>query len=231
MGTDGYNITIVVPSGHNVKAYFAYDLAQMMIYTAQHYIKPGNLTSLNIAWQVGTYIHVARQILADAAMSVGSHYTLFIDSDMRFPPDALIKLLLHAKPMVGVNYSSRTTPSRFVAIKKVTGPDGSAGEILRTTREVEGLEEVEALGFGLVLIRQDVFLALPNPEEKPWFWFEWTKGHTGKKIMIGEDVHFCKLVREAGFKILVDHDLSRQVIHIGDHYYSVEHALAFEDEA
>ncbi len=226
---DGYNITVVVPSGTEVKAYFAYDLAQMMIYTAQHYLKPGNLSELNVAFQVATYIHSARQILADAALNIGSHYTLFIDSDMRFPPDALIKLLLHGKPMVGVNYSSRTLPARFIAIKKVSGDDGEPGEILKTTPASAGLEPVEAVGFGLVLIRQDVFLALPNPADLPWFWFDWIKGSNGRNMQIGEDVHFCKLVREAGFEIMVDHDLSRQVSHIGDHYFTIEHPLACED--
>jgi len=229
MGTkEGYNVTVVVPSGTDVKAYFAHDLAQMMAYTAQHYLKPGNLSKLNLAFQVATYIHSARQILADASLNIGSHYTLFIDSDMRFPPDALIKLLMHGKPMVGINCSTRNIPPRFVAVKRVTGPNGEIGEVLRTTPDSAGLEPVEAVGFGMVLIRQDVFLALPDPTVLPWFWFDWIQGHAGK-TQVGEDVHFCNLVREAGFEILVDHDLSRKIRHIGSMEYDISCPLAYEE--
>lgn len=229
MGAEaGYNISVVVPSGTEVKAYFAFDLANMMIYTAENYLKPGNLSKLNLAFQVATYIHSARQILADASLNIGSHYTLFIDSDMRFPPDALIKLLLHGKPMVGINACTRSIPPRFTAIKAVTGPNGEAGTILRTEPDSTGLEAVEGIGFGMVLIRQDVFLALPPPTELPWFWFDWIKGHEGN-TQVGEDVHFCKLVREAGFEILVDHDLSKKIKHIGNMEFDSSCPLSYEE--
>ncbi len=228
MEFEGLDVTVAIPSGHDVKAYFAHDLAQMMIHTALHYLKPGNLSSLNLAWQVGTYIHEARQVLASTAISVGTDYTLFIDSDMRFPQDALLKLLLHGKAMVGTNYSSRTFPAKFVGIKRVTNQETSeAGEKLRTGLDSTGLESVDALGFGFMLIRHDVFAALPDPQESPWFWFDFIKGSPSN---IGEDVHFCNLVREYGFEIFVDHDLSKQIVHIGDAYFDYRHPLAAEED-
>jgi hypothetical protein len=222
----GLKVTVCVPSAAEVKALFAHDLVQMMTFTTEHYVKKGILASVEIAWQVSTYIHTARQILADAAMNVGSHYTLFIDSDMRFPPDAIVQLIKRNEAIVGANYSSRTLPARPVAIKRVTGPEGEPGELLYTRKESEGLEEVEALGFGLVMIRHDVFTGLPAPSVKPWFWFDWIEGVT----QIGEDVHFCNLAREHGFKIYVDHDLSKCVYHIGEHYFDYVQTLADEDD-
>ena len=228
MGTDGFSVTVAIPSGSDVKAMFAFDLAQMMIHTAQHYLKPGNLKSLNIVWQTATYIHRARQVLADLSVNIQSDYTLFIDSDMRFPPNALIKLLLHGQPMVGCNYSSRGMPARFVAVKKVRGEGGSRGEILGTMPGSTGLEEVEALGFGFVLIRNDVFAALPDPNKEPWFFFDFQERDDGLGNHVGEDVYFCTKVRKAGFKILVDHDLSKRIVHLGDFSYTLEHPFACE---
>ncbi len=222
----GVNITVCVPSQSNVSAFFAYDLAQMMSFTASHYVQPGVIGGLGLGIQVGTYVHVARQMLAQAALTNDSDYLLFIDSDMRFPPDALIQLLVHQLPMVGINYVARMYPPRYLAVKTaadIDDPD-SKGLILETLPESEGLEQVDAVGFGLVLIRRDVFEALPKPREHgPWWWYQWMPAHGAQ---IGEDMYFCRAVRKAGIQIMVDHDLSKQVKHVGLEQYTLEHAWA-----
>ena len=222
----GVNITVCVPSQSDVSAYFAYDLAQLMSFTASHYVKPGVISGLGLGCQVGTYVHRARQMLAQAALTAEADYLLFIDSDMRFPPDALIQLLVHQRPMVGVNYVARMYPPRFIAVKTVADIEDSEqkGVLLETLPDSTGLEAVEAVGFGMVLIRRDVFEALPKPREHgPWWWYQWMPAHGAQ---IGEDVYFCRLVRTAGFEIMVDHDLSKQIKHVGQEQYTLEHAWA-----
>lgn len=222
----GVNITVCVPCQSQVSAYFAYDLAQLMSFTASHYVQPGVIGGLGLGIQVGTYVHTARQMMAQAALDNDSDYLLFIDSDMRFPPDALIQLLVHQLPMVGVNYVARMYPPRFIAVKTVADIDDpeQRGVLLETLPESTGLEQVDAVGFGMVLIRRDVFDALPRPKEHgPWWWYTWMPVHGSQ---IGEDVYFCRAVGEAGFDIMVDHDLSKQIKHVGDEQYTLEHAWA-----
>lgn len=208
-------IAIAIPTHDMVPALFMYDVASLCAYTIA--VMPEDVP-LGIHMVTGTYIHTARQDLANALVEQGVTHVLWLDSDMRFPRDALVRLLRHNVEMVGINYAKRGVPSGFVAIKKV----GIPGEPLRTTDESTGLEEVEALGFGCVLMKASALQGLPDPNEVPWF----QNVHMGDGQWMGEDVHFCKLIREAGHKIYVDHDLSKECAHIGQFEYLLAHAEA-----
>jgi hypothetical protein len=50
--------------------------------------------------------------------------------------------------------------------------------------------------------------ALPQP----WF-AEVYNVETGNTV--GEDVYFCNLARAAGHKVYIDHDISKDVVHMG----------------
>ena len=223
----GVNVMVLVPCQSEVKAAFAYDLAQMMSFTASHFVKPGIIDTLGVGFQIGTYVHTARQALVMGAMQKPTDYFLFIDSDMRFPPDALVKLLTHQEAMVGVNYPSRAPPIRWLGVKTVADKEaevGGKGVLLETQPESTGLEEVDAMGFGFVLIRRDVFEALPDPRENgPWWWYEWMPK---RKAQIGEDVYFCRLVAEHGVTLFIDHDLSKRIQHIGTEVFGPDHVWA-----
>lgn len=215
----GLRIAVCVPSHDTLPATFAYDLAQMMAFTAVNYVGPNEpIEALGLTFTMGTYIHRARQQLADIALDQGTDYILWIDSDMRFPKDALLRLLKHREDVVGINYSKRGIPPSFVAIKSIHPPEQCV-----TLPDSTGLEEVEAIGFGLVLMKTKVLRALHDPEseEGPWFWFDWEHE---RNAYVGEDVYFCRLLRDAGFDLMVDHDLSKDCRHIGQLEYRVEHA-------
>jgi hypothetical protein len=204
-------ISIAMPSHDNVPAMFSLDLASLVMHTTAH--MPENV-QLGVNMCAGTYVHSARQDLADALLAAGVTHILWLDTDMRFPRDSLFQLMLRNKPVVGINYAKRKLPAEFVGLKKV-GWNGEPAERLWTGKESTGLEEVEAIGFGMVLMRTSVLHSLPDPKLKPWFWFDWLP--SGQ--MVGEDVHFCKLLRDAGCPIYVDHDLSKQCSHIGQYDY------------
>lgn len=163
----------------------------------------------------GTYVHTARNKLLMRMLADECTHMLWIDSDMAFPPNSLKRLLAHVDgndgvKMVGINYSTRGFPPRYVAIKRISTEEDLAGELCETGPDSTGLEEVEALGFGMVLMKSSIFnnmdITTPN------FWFEMI-GNTIHHI--GEDVYFCRKVREAGEKIYVDHDLSKECKHVG----------------
>lgn len=215
-------IALAMPSHDNVPVYFAQDLASLVMHTVAH-LPEGVQFGVNLC--AGTYVHSARQSLVEALCRSGVTHILWIDTDMRFPRDALFRLLKHDKPIVGINYSKRSFPTEFVAIKKIGWNDGEPSLRLNTLKDSTGLEEVDAIGFGLVLMRTSVLANLPDPKDKPWFWFDWVPG-VGQ---VGEDVYFCELLRKHGHTIYVDHDLSKACAHIGMHEYTTADAEAFLD--
>lgn len=221
----GIRVSVCVPTHNKAHSLFAYDLANMMGFLGSGPVAQGILDSVSLNFVTGTYVHTARQELAEAALAQESDFVLFLDSDMRFPKDTLIQLLQHNEPIVGINYSTRGMPPHFVAVKEVGWDDEDDAVRCKTDQESTGLEEVEAIGFGAVLIRTDVLLSLPNPRENgPWFWYEWRE-ELGNQV--GEDVYFCQLAREAGFPIYVDHDLSRRCAHIGDFEFQTDAVSSF----
>lgn len=209
-------IAIAVPSHDTVPALFSYDLAQLCLWTASQ-LPEG--VHLGLYWVSGTYVHKARQELIDHLLEVGTDYILWIDSDMRFPKEALVGLMQRKRDVVGINYAKRCIPSEYVAIKKAHPTEG---EPCVTNEDSEGLEEVDAVGFGMVLMRCGALSDLPDPSETPWFQHK----HLGGARWVGEDVHFCELLREAGVKIWVDHDLSKACAHSGVFDFRLDHVLA-----
>jgi len=148
---------------------------------------------------------LARQLLALRALEHGATHLLWIDSDMDFPGDALIRLMRHNEAIVGVNYLSKRPPYALTA-------RNAEGEMI-TRQESTGLEKARSLGFGLVLIAADVFRKLTLP----WFQFEWEERTS---TFIGEDFYFCKKAIAAGFQPMVDQSLSREIHHVGTFKYS-----------
>lgn len=220
----GLRVMVAVPTHDMTPALFAYDLAGMLAFTCSNFVGPEKpIESIGLVFQTNTYIHKARQVLAEEAQRRGADCVLWLDSDMRFPKETLMVLLQHNRDIVGVNYSKRGIPPKFVAAKQI-----SPAKQLVTDEDSEGLEEVEALGFGVVLMRTNVLMALDPPARTghPWFWHEYVPGEDGEESLhVGEDVFFCRMAREAGFSIHVDHDLSKACAHIGTLEFTTEHAL------
>lgn len=210
-------ICLAIPSHDTVPFLFAYDLAGLCAFTAA--IMPDDM-DFGIHGISGTYVHQARHDLMGAAYAKEADYVLWIDSDMRFPRDALVRLLKHNLPVVGINYATRGVPSGFVAIKSVG--IGDAGVRCETREDSTGLEEVEGIGFGLVLVKMSALANMPNPKDVPWF----QNKYMGGGHWMGEDIHFCQLLRESGERIFVDHDLSKSCAHIGQFEYLISHAQA-----
>jgi hypothetical protein len=50
-------------------------------------------------------------------------------------------------------------------------------------------------------------------------------------LEIGEDIYFCKLAQAHGFKVYIDHDLSKEVRHTGTMDFTHEHAEACREDS
>ncbi len=218
----GGRVVISIPTHEMVPAVFMYDLARLFGYTTACL---GPHDSLGMNMVLGTYVHSARMDLAVAALQQDATHILWVDSDMRFPKEALLRLLEHQKPVVGINYSTRTIPPTYVAIKRVARGPEDLGGYLATTEESTGLEQVEAIGLGLCLMDIEVLVSLGDPVKRPWFGHEWREDI---KQWVGEDVFFSQRIREAGYEIFVDHDLSKKCAHLGSLAYRLAHVEEIE---
>ena len=204
-------VAICVPCRDTVMTGFAFDLAKLCAYEGVTRCAKGG--SLMIYQVPGTLIFNQRERLAEEAIKDGADAILWVDSDMRFPKDALEILLSRDLPIVGVNATTR----RFPVVPTALDIDPETGDLVKVqSKGKTGLEQVMGVGFGMVLIKKEVFLAA----QKPWFWFEQTdKGGT-----IGEDIYFCAKAFDAGFQTVIDHDLSMHIRHIGTYEYGWDDA-------
>ena len=128
-------------------------------------------------------------------------HTLLVDSDIKFVPEQAMALLAAEKDIVaGVYVTKDALPT------PVTYYDGQDG--LMRPMLGRSIMEVDKIGLGFCLIHRRVIDKTP----KPLF------------AHVAEDVHFCRQVRAAGFRIWCDFRV--QVGHLGKRVFTVEDAEA-----
>jgi hypothetical protein len=199
-------ITVVFCSGDMLHADFAYSLAQMCMHEVTRGIHIG---ACNVKT---TLIDVGRIRGMVEALKHNSSHVLCLDSDMKFPPDTLKRLLHWNKAIVGCTYSQRRSPRALTheSMDRTTNLDRS-----------KPLQEVRSLGFGCILIRTDVLRATP----RPWFEVELSTklDATGVEEHRSEDRLFCDKARAAGFEVFLDVALSQELEHLGTFGFKLEH--------
>jgi len=159
-----------------------------------------------------------RARLVARAYDNNATHILWLDSDMKFPADTISRLVNHNLAVVGANYPRKNIearPTAYVDEDDYTGPVWS-GE------RASGIQRVSHCGLGVMLCDMRVFDAL----ELPFFAIEPQPPEFVKHC--GEDVYFCRKLAKAGIEIYIDHDLSKEVAHIGDFEYT--NALSKEAE-
>ena len=207
-------IAVCTPARDMVHTMYSYDLVNMVAY---HTLNTNDAVSLKISQ--GTLIANQRAELSIDAMHEDCTHILFIDSDMRFPQDMIGRLLKHDLDIVATNCARRRMP---------TGPtaqlykENGERELVWTMPESTGLQEVGSVGMGVMLIKANVFEALAEP------WFE-TPWRVDKRGYIGEDVYFCQKAAAAGFKIWIDHDVSKEIGHIGTFEFKHDHTWVMKE--
>ena len=207
-------VAVCTPARDMVHTMYTYDLVNMVAY---HTMNTNDAVSLKISQ--GTLIANQRAELSLDAMQENCSHVLFVDSDMRFPQDMIGRLLKHDLDIVATNCARRRMP---------TGPtaqlykDNGDRELVWTMPDSTGLQEVGSVGMGVMLIKANVFAALSEP------WFE-TPWRHDKRGYIGEDVFFCQKAAAAGFKIYIDHDVSKEIGHIGTFEFKHDHTWVMRD--
>ena len=162
-------------------------------------------------------IHQARNYLTAVFLTTEYSHLLFIDADVEFAPEAVLRMMMAKKDIICTPYRAKN-PDLNNHTYTVKFPDPKMIPILPG-----GLVEIEAGPTGLMLIDRKVFEKIiknrpdlkiknrVNPgikeDEKShgfyylFFDFAFEDGYT-----IGEDLSFCKLARKEGFKLYANTD-------------------------
>lgn len=178
---------------------FALDLAALYARTRDE----GPWSTVTLGYVQSTYVHVGREAVLVWALERQATHILWLDTDMAFPADTAIRLAQHNQPIVAANCVLRQPRQMFTAMR--------AGQRVETTPASTGLELVDQVGAAVMLMRTDVVSRLHRP------WFE--HGMQSNRVDIGEDIMLCRKLRGVGHSIYIDHDLSKEIGHIGQHTY------------
>lgn len=198
------SIMIAVPAMEMVNAEFAQHLAMAAANLVANGIK------INCAFNIGSVITIARRNLTDIFLKSDFDYIWWVDSDMKFPIDAPIRLLKRNKALVGANYRRRRFPN-----PNFTGMMGSSGQFkeFETRDDSPPMELIDVLPHGMVLAHRSVYEAIPQPHYLQEYIPE-------LNLEIGEDIYFCQKAQKAGFEVWCDQELSREVAHIGIFHFN-----------
>lgn len=197
-------VAVCTPAGDMVHTEYASSKDHMLMYSFG--TQDPRLGNLAIYTYGSSILPFSRQMLAQMALDQGATHLLWIDSDMAFPRDLIHRFLGHTEPIVGINAMSRRPPHNNTA-------QSAPGVQIETRPESTGTEKVYRVGFGVAWIAAEVFKAI----EPPWFEFEWS---SELKCYRGEDYVFCERAAKAGFECVIDHDISKLVMHVGHFGYN-----------
>lgn len=197
--TWGYNnkkkLLILVPCRDTVDTYFTMSLVELIKTTMLAGVE------VNVIYDLSTILLSQRENLANNVIEADVDFALYLDSDMIFPDTTALRLMYHNLPVVCGNYMKRSTPLQTVAYKKV----GDWNSWLPLDYS-EDLIEVEGIGMGCFMFKPKILHNI----NRPFFQFEYFN-----KDWHGEDFYFQKKLRNAGYKIMVDMNLSTELRHVG----------------
>lgn len=200
-------VAVCIPCYGDTRALFTDALAQMLIHAGKY----AEGVDLSVLMLISSDLAGNREKLAEVALEQGADWLLWLDSDQTFPPDTLARLLAADKALIGCNISLRSRPAAPTA-KVFRGGAWTPVWTDETKAKAGEIERVDLMGLGVCLVHADVMRQL----ERPWFVFQ----------KPGEDAHFFAKANRAGIGVYVDHALSWEVGHVGQHVYTNADAIA-----
>jgi len=154
-------------------------------------------------------VHQGRNYLTSAFLTTTYTHLLFIDSDVGFGPEAVLRMIMAKKDITCTPYrvKNENTEQHIYTVefkdpKNITVLPG-------------GLVEIEAGPTGLMLIKREVFEKIiknrpdlkiknrvsPESDKSHKFYYNFFNFAFEEGYTMGEDVSFCKLARDNDFKL------------------------------
>jgi len=150
-------------------------------------------------------------------------YLFFLDSDIGFNPEDVLKLLLHQVDIVSGAYPMKTIPIRYCI------------DVLQPVERKGDLVKIGGNGMGFTLIHRNVFLNMTKnfpelkyipstndsnyPPSKEEFYnsYHYFMEHKEKDIFMSEDKSFFFRARMIGYDVWLDTSIKLQ--HVGSHIF------------
>lgn len=165
--------------------------------------------STHLDFQVGTIVYVGRETICSNAIADGTDYILWVDSDMVFEPDALVRLVDDIEQkgcdiVTGLCFMRRPPyrPCIWSELKMAHLPENRVSAVYENYPKNE-LFEIDACGMAFCLMKTEVAEAIMKE-----------KGTCFSPIPgYGEDLSFCIRAKQLGYKLWCDSSV--KIGHIG----------------
>ena len=176
-----------------------------------------NRVGMSHDWLLGTnesLVTRARNEMTASFLTTEHSHMMWIDADIEFEPKNIASLWnMEADVAVGVYAMKKPDKQWFAAWKD--------GALVKDLDQFNGPIEVDYAGTGFMMIRRNVIKTLAAKAPS----YEGPNGRVPALYMTpihddgfeSEDYHFCRLAREAGFKIMMDPSV--RLGHIGQFRY------------
>lgn len=183
-----------------VEGQFAISLANYLIYANKNNIQVNDVIRVH-----GNQVARQRELAASLVLQSKTDWSLWIDSDIMFQPEHVDMLRNVAnkenrKIISGIYYITYDPDTSFrnivPAIYKYNNNDNLHYPILDFKED--NIFNVDAIGFGFVLIHNSVFYQLK--EKYSWLFNE---HFYDNNFFISEDISFCKKLKEQNISIFV----------------------------
>lgn len=200
-------ISLVMPCAGDVPARTVQSIMNLMSYSAVsgYPIMRSGITER-------TLIHQARNWGSSEFLKSGDDWIFWVDSDMVLEPKTLVVLMRHAETLgarmlTGIYCQRMGEHKPIIAMRDLALAE--SGAVKRVEDEYSAIFvsperwdmppfEVDAAGFGCMLIHRDVYKDM----EYPYFRFVFHEDQKGKSdSYISEDFYFCRQARKRGIKI------------------------------
>ena len=178
---------IAVPCMDQVPVVFCHSLAMLR-----------TVGECRLIMKSGSLIYTSRNALALEAIKQDADYVFWLDSDMAFRSDTLVRMMETIQKndidiLTGL-YFRRVPPYTPVLFDKLEMTEEGECNWTEFDKIPKGLFEVGGCGFGCVLMKTEVFLDVQSKH-----------GNMFAPIMNnGEDIAFCWRARDCGIKIWCD---------------------------
>ena len=211
-------VLLAIPSTGLWMADFGSCLANMMAAASLFRIGEYKTQRVYVLNTKGSILSKSRFLQVEEAKDLDVDYLLFIDSDQTFHRKMLHQLVLRDLDVVGANVATKQLPAQPTARNK--GPkydqDKTDWSLVYTDPESTGVERVDRLGCGILMLSRKAYSAL-EPQDWNTYW------RADVEAFQGEDWTMMDALEAKGFKVYVDHDVSKDVGHVGFFTFKHEH--------
>tara|TARA_R110002020_G_scaffold113524_1_gene261300 strand:- start:644 stop:1351 length:708 start_codon:yes stop_codon:yes gene_type:complete len=157
-------------------------------------------------------IHQARNYLTSVYLTTSYTHLLFVDSDVEFEPEAVLRMLVAKKSIICTPYRVKNEEiNKQIYTVEFKDPN-------KITVLAQGLVEIEAGPTGLMLIERRVFEriitnhpelkiknpATPHPGKSHEFYYNFFDFSFKDGYAMGEDIFFCRLARRNDFQLFAN---------------------------